>query len=572
MTLRRAWLAAALALYLGLTGYQLGLPGLHYDEAREAGLNAMELIAGAPVTAFRAAGIPWGERTLPLMVQDYIGALNVYLAVPLLALTGVGVPNLRFLPVLTGLVALLLLERAVSEWRAASGVTALRRDAGTPISLAGLFAVTLLAVSPSYVFWARQGVFVTNLMLPFLFLCLWQGTRWLRTGHAPALVLSALAGGLALYAKLSAYWVVMPFALLAGGWWVYRRMALRRASQPAGESAPVLGWKTACLALLAFCVPLLPLLAFNWQTGGTLASIAGNLERSYYGVDNANIVANLPVRWAQVGQVLRGEQFWYLGAVYANWWAPWLALLAAGVGLWCDWRRVLPPLLLVVAVFAASLFTVSDLFVTHYVLLQPLVLAVVALALDAAGSAPTQPARTRVVLPTRGARRGCHRVTAVGGYGPFVHHPLSPCIVHVRRACRSLGCKLSSGLLSAVQRHGFADCTRLGDRRPCALPDERRRHADRDFWLRIARRTRRRVRCTPGLLSEESGQSLSPACSLGDGFCRAPRGIFTGYPSTRLPYRARAAVRAARRHPTLRDLAGCLTLSLHLLPVDQKHT
>ncbi len=30
-------------------------PGLHYDEAKEAGVNAMELISGAPVTAFRGA-------------------------------------------------------------------------------------------------------------------------------------------------------------------------------------------------------------------------------------------------------------------------------------------------------------------------------------------------------------------------------------------------------------------------------------------------------------------------------------------------------------------------------------
>jgi hypothetical protein len=44
---------------------------------------------------------------------------------------------------------------------------------------------------------------------------------------------------------------------------------------------------------------------------------------------------------------------------------------------------VLPPLLLVGAAFLASLFTVSDLFVTHYVLLQPLLVAIVALALDA---------------------------------------------------------------------------------------------------------------------------------------------------------------------------------------------
>jgi hypothetical protein len=376
MTLRRAALAAALVVYLALALYQLGLPGLHYDEAREAGLNAMELLTGAPVTAFRGAGIPWDGRTLPLMVQDYIGALNVYLALPLLALTGVGVPNLRILPVLAGLLGLLLLERALSEWWAFSH-PATRVGTRTPLTLAGILAVTLLAVSPSYIFWARQGVFVTNLMLPFVFLCLWQGVRWLRTGQPSALALSALGGGLALYAKLSAYWVVVPFVVLAGIWTLSRRAAAPRARAP----APPLTWGTAALALAAFLLPLLPLIAFNLQTGGTLTSITGNLGRSYYGVDNANLAANLPVRWSQVLQVLRGDQFWYLGAIYANAFAPLLAGLAIAAGLWRNWRTVLPPLLLTAAVFAASLFTVSDLFVTHYVLLQPMLVATAALGL-----------------------------------------------------------------------------------------------------------------------------------------------------------------------------------------------
>ena len=52
-TVRRGWLLAALLLYLALACYQLGLPGLHYDEAKEAGLNAMQLLTGAPVTRVR---------------------------------------------------------------------------------------------------------------------------------------------------------------------------------------------------------------------------------------------------------------------------------------------------------------------------------------------------------------------------------------------------------------------------------------------------------------------------------------------------------------------------------------
>lgn len=396
--LRRAWLFAACLLYLALACYQLGLPGLHYDEAKEAGLNAMQLLTGAPVTPFRDAALTIGNLKLPLMVQDYIGALNVYLALPLLAAGGIGVPNLRLLPVLTGLLALLLVERTVSEWWAFIAGAPLAPHVGVragrlPISRAGLIAVTLLAASPSYVFWARQGVFVTNLMLPFIFLCLWQGVRWQRTGSRAALLLAALGGGLALYAKLSAYWVILPFAALAGGWWLYCRLRRPRA-------APALPRSTLALAAAALLLPLLPLIAFNLQTGGTWGSIAGNLGRSYYGIDNANVLANAPVRWGQVVQVLRGDQFWYLGAVYANNLAPWLALLALAGGLWRNWRVVLPPLLLVGAVFVASLFTVSDLFVTHYVLLQPLLAAVVALSLAACIEAapahsPFQSARPR---------------------------------------------------------------------------------------------------------------------------------------------------------------------------------
>ncbi len=79
---QRAGLFLAVLLFLLLAGYQLGLPGLHYDEAKEAGVNALELLTAAPVTAFRDAALPLGDLRLPLMVQDYIGALNVYLAIP----------------------------------------------------------------------------------------------------------------------------------------------------------------------------------------------------------------------------------------------------------------------------------------------------------------------------------------------------------------------------------------------------------------------------------------------------------------------------------------------------------
>lgn len=372
MNVHRIGLLLALTIYLALALYQPGLPGLHYDEAREAGLNAMEILTGAPITAFRGVGVTVGERTFPLMVQDYIGALNVYLALPFLAVSGVGVPNLRILPILCGLLVLLLVERSVSEWLAwrRSDTAAAGARTVAPISTAGLLAVALLAVSPSFVFWSRQGVFVTNLTQVFVFLSVWQVVRWLRTGRPNALIAASLAAGSALYAKLLAIWVIAPLALMAGAWWLHRR---RHGSTPA------LSLRTLLLAALAFALPLLPLLWFNLQSRGTFASIGASLGQSYYGVDNLAIGANLLTRVGQLVQVLRGDQFWYLGATFANTLAPWVALVLVTVGAMKAPRIVLPPLLLLGAAVGMSIFTVSDLFVTHYALLQPLALATVAI-------------------------------------------------------------------------------------------------------------------------------------------------------------------------------------------------
>ncbi|CAN5874424.1 hypothetical protein BH10CHL1_BH10CHL1_31870 [soil metagenome] len=383
---RTPWLLGVLALYLALTMYQLGLPGLHYDEAREAGVNAMEILTGAPVTAFRGVTVNFWGQPLPLMVQDYIGALNVYLALPLLALTGAGVPNLRMLSILTGLVALLLLERAVSEWQAGFGQqTELGATPSarfpTPLSRAGLLTITLLAASPSFVFWSRQGIFVTNLTQPLSFWCIWQGLRWLRTGHAHVLVISAFAGGLAIYAKLLALWVIGPFALLAAGWWFWQRIQQRRSGAIRQTTVPQLSFSTTLGMLLALILPLLPLLFFYLHTGAA-SDILHKLDQSYYGIDNRDWLTNLFVRWSQLLQSLRGDHLWYLGGIYGNASAPWLAGIALLGGLWRDWRRVAPIMLLLLLTFACSLFTISSLFVTHYAVVQPLLVASVGVGLS----------------------------------------------------------------------------------------------------------------------------------------------------------------------------------------------
>jgi 4-amino-4-deoxy-L-arabinose transferase-like glycosyltransferase len=206
-------------------------------------------------------------------------------------------------------------------------------------------------------------------MQPFVWLALWQGMRWLATGRRRSLVICAVACGLALYAKLLALWVIGPFLLLLGLGWLARW----RQGQ-----APPLDRSTVAAAVVAGVVPLLPLVWFNWQTGGTWQALAGHATQSYYGVDNRALLANGGVRLAQLVQSVRGDAFWYLGGRYANLLAPWLAALGIGAGVARQPRRMAVGLALGVMVFAASLVTISDLFVTHYALVQPLVAALAA--------------------------------------------------------------------------------------------------------------------------------------------------------------------------------------------------
>jgi hypothetical protein len=402
----RRWLSVvplglALLAFLLLGSHQLDLPGLHYDEAKEAGLNAMQLLTGQPVTAFRDATVTIGPWHLPLMVQDYIGSLNVALAVPFLAVGGVNVVALRWLPLLTGAGTLALAWLVAHKLR---GPVAAAVTAG------------LLAVNPSFVFWSRQGIFVTNLTALLFMASLWAGLQWCATRQRRCklrqqrhcklrqqrrwLWLTALLWGLGLYAKLLFAWaigalVVVALALLAAEWFAQQRHSEpqppEQSPHPYGRSATPMrtqskdtSWATWLGAAICFLAPLTPLIIFNIRTGGTLTSIFGNLGQSYYGVDNSAYLPNLATRLGQVVTLLRGDQFWYLGEAQANAWAAWLAaaVLAVGVIAWGirlithSWRTLpafLLPLALLALAVAQSAFTVSDLFVTHFALLLPLI-------------------------------------------------------------------------------------------------------------------------------------------------------------------------------------------------------
>jgi hypothetical protein len=293
---------------------------------------------------------------------------------------------------------------------------------GGPVA-AGVTAL-LLAVNPSFVFWSRQGIFVTNLTALIFMASLLTGLRWWVERRPADLWLTAFLWGLGIYAKLLFLWAVGAMVTAGAVAWLLRTRGWKletRSWMAGNETDSQLPAATLVPAVVFFLLPLVPLILFNLRTGGTLASIFGNLGHSYYGVDNAAYLPNLLTRLGQIRTLLRGDHFWYLGGIYANEPAPWVAggLVVAGLGAWV-YRRISEsanrrigesanqrisesanrrmgewanrrgtqhatsnkqqvvsapflPIALLLLIVAQSAFTVSDLFITHYVLVLPLI-------------------------------------------------------------------------------------------------------------------------------------------------------------------------------------------------------
>jgi 4-amino-4-deoxy-L-arabinose transferase-like glycosyltransferase len=350
-------LAAALGpvvLFLLLASVRLDLPGLHYDEALEAGLPAVRLITGQPGAV--RGGIALGGRTLPLMVQNHIGAAQVYAALPFVLLGGPRAESLRAMTVAAGALTIVAVEWFVAQVYG---------------RLAALYSGLWLAVFASFVFWARQGVFVTSLAPCFAIGALAAGAHWWRTRCLWAIGLAGLCTGLAIYSKLSALWLangLIAWGLLAAG----RRLpAVLRAA-----------WATQRRALAAGLVGLMlgvwPLILYNLITGGaTLQAVRAGAAGTFLGVNNADVPGNFVIRLAQAADVVRsGDHLWYLGGSFPNHVAlasvlAALLILCAGAVRERCWRTALAPFL-ALAVIAQSCYTISALWPTHFAIAAPL--------------------------------------------------------------------------------------------------------------------------------------------------------------------------------------------------------
>jgi uncharacterized membrane protein len=354
----RSWLILApLALFLVLAGVDLDLPGLHYDEALEAGLPAVQLLNGQEITTLPGGVLHVAGLSLPLMVQNHIGAVQIYAALPFVLVGGPHASSLRAMTVAAGALTLVAVYLFVALVY------------GQP---AALYASLWLATFASFVFWSRQGVFVTSLAPCFAMCALACCAYWWRTQRLWALALAGLCAGLAVYSKLNALWLlngVCVWGALAGG----RRLPslLRELWQR----------RLALLAgVIGFALGIWPFILYNLLSGGaTLQVIRANQTLTFLGANNADIVGNLKTRFAQAADVVRsGDHLWYLGGSFPNEIAL-ASVIAALVILIAiglrergqRWRMLLVPCLSLL-VIVQSCYTVSALWPTHFAIAAPL--------------------------------------------------------------------------------------------------------------------------------------------------------------------------------------------------------
>jgi 4-amino-4-deoxy-L-arabinose transferase-like glycosyltransferase len=302
-----------------LTLYQIDLPGLHTDEAMEV-LPAMQLLRGQTVECYRDVCVELFGLRFPVMIYEYIAAVNAYLALPFFAAFGVNVTALRLMPIVQSAAAMVfvyLFAREFSNRRVAT------------------VALLLLAVNPSFVFWSRQGVFVTSVTIPLSMAGMWALWRWRQHGRASYLYLGAFLFGLGTSAKLLSWWVIAGVGLSVILLNLDRLLECwrNRKACPLASLQIRLRWRDLVIAGLLFVLGLLPLIVFNVKTGSTIYYVRNNLfAPSYYNVDNAAVGENLRERIKELGSVINGETFFYLGGKpYASWRYTTVFLLAVGV-------------------------------------------------------------------------------------------------------------------------------------------------------------------------------------------------------------------------------------------------
>jgi hypothetical protein len=360
----------AVIVYLALALYQYRLPGLYYDEAADV-IPAMQLIQGEPVSLLRDTGIHLFGRDFPVMIGDYWGVTSTYAVLPFFVLFGVDVFAIRIFPILACALAV-------------AGSYQLGRRLFDP--WVGAAMAMLLAVSPTFIFWSRVGIYVIahivaiTLGILLLYLSWRQCPRWWK------LLPMGFLAGLGLTTKLLFVWffIAVPFAylmVLMFDWLTTRPENLREfVVAHLKKYLPVRQWQDLLLVGGGFLIGAFPVLYYNLMSRGSYYLLRSNFGETERGVDNFAILENIRTQLGEMRIFLDGGYFWFLGGVFTN---P-LSTLVVGVStiglvgltLLPEYRRYQRTLVFFlsysVAIFLLSCFSISILAATHLFILLPL--------------------------------------------------------------------------------------------------------------------------------------------------------------------------------------------------------
>ena len=262
-----AGLLSAFLIYWSFGLYNLGVPGLQYDEAADA-VPAMELLNRLPNTALSTVDI-LGQK-LPLMMGHYTGPSSIYTSLAGMALFGTSVAGLRISQMLLGAITLCLLWGITRAWF--GNVTA-------------TVSLLLCASAPAYLWWSRAGAhFAAPLVLIALVLMLLLH-RWWRSRRNTVLVAAAFVFGLGLTTKLLFVWLIVPIGLC-----VLLLLGMK-GSLKLLRSQPI---STLMLCAAAFTLGFLPFIVHNIPSGTSFRFIAENaIQSRTYGHNNFDLIGNL---------------------------------------------------------------------------------------------------------------------------------------------------------------------------------------------------------------------------------------------------------------------------------------
>ncbi len=368
--------ALALMAFFYLAATNVTLPGLYYDEALDV-VPTMQMVLGQPVEVWTGGGISLGGRTFPTMISSYVGTVNTYLMLPFFYFLGVNVSSLRLMPIVFGGLTLILCYAFAKDFlnRRAAAIT-----------------VLLLAVHPSFVFWSRQGIYVTSVMTCMAAGSLFCLLRWHRGGRDRYLYAGAFLLGLGLSAKLLFLWFIVALAVS----YCIIQLSSRRSLLPRAIVLKTLafdmGARQWALSVLSFCAGAGGLLWYNLKTQGTLQVLAINLITTDQGVNNLDFFANLLTQVGAFLDLIRGSWFGFYGRSFGNPFYP-VMFCVSVVGLavliiffrgpiGAYKTKAVFLLSMLVLILIQSCFTVSGLGATHLLIMLPLPQLIIALSVE----------------------------------------------------------------------------------------------------------------------------------------------------------------------------------------------